>query len=961
MVGALVQLLVLRVKLPLLENCFKKDGSMRHLHLCAVCFLALSVFAAAKDTPFAEQEIKVLPSPSTVCELKLAAGQKLVDFDVWSTGDEAAALVREADGRNKLIGWKLCAPESVVLAVLPANFEAHALALHPAVRRIFVTGRTGPQWQIVALDSKGGLLPRPIYKTEHSLRRLLVGPRPFAVDYDQETGQAIVRYRLFFGVKLGDGIYGTRSVTEEGKREYQVIGPKTALPAPFTGSEDHQEITVTSALPAAFHPGGSLLLWQDQKGCYQQLPYAFEDWGKAAPIKETRCSGSLTFTPNGAALVDWSQGKPGVTIRLGDSKSEQATEYEFVSTPSSTPDGKGLVGLVESEGGQKLVYVPISVPLADVSNAWMFLDKGDALTRLQRDSGLLRPLDAKQLYELYDSELYGDCSGDVSTAARPYLVTTDIIWELLGAAYDGTLIVEERQRAIPAFWKFVSAARESLHVKNPKSPWTAAFDAVASVQTGAVTGSAEAQRILNASGRFESPVFGKDFNYTELTPRGHYTMSPEMETYFKAMHYLTQLGAVRDPAELASLPADVKVKAMSWIHVYAGFIAPSRGAVVWDPAATAPPSFARHPAERASIFPLSWGFDNEILFSTVYHRKWPVDEQIANGVLYRVIPSGLDLAAVMGSDFALALLKDELAKQPRLGPAIEALRARAPQKASDGTLYDRWIEALGVQWAKDVTFPGAPDSPLWKAKRLQTGLASWATLRHATVLVNERSEAEAGEGGFEELVTQPPRGYVEPDPATFAALAGLFDGLVRTVSGSSSFAEGSLADPETDKQEPLRQGLLRRLKETAAKARLFQSISEKELRGEELSDADYEEILYVGRIAEHHFLVYKSLANKYLALSVPDPIAKVADVASDGAGKLLEVAVGNPLEWDQIVPYFGRREIVKGAAYSYYEFTANNPMTDEEWRKRVESQPRPAWLQTYVAGPGSACLIKSWF
>jgi len=60
-----------------------------------------------------------------------------------------------------------------------------------------------------------------------------------------------------------------------------------------------------------------------------------------------------------------------------------------------------------------------------------------------------------------------------------------------------------------------------------------------------------------------------------------------------------------------------------------------------------------------------------------------------------------------------------------------------------------------VQWAKDVTFPGAPDSPLWKAKRLQTGLASWATLRHATVLVNERSEAEAGEGGFEELVTQP--------------------------------------------------------------------------------------------------------------------------------------------------------------------------------------------------------------
>jgi hypothetical protein len=324
--------------LQLLENCYKKDGSMRHLHLCAVCFLALSMSAAAKDTPFAEREIKILPSPSTVCELKLAAGQKVIDFDVWPTGGETVALVREADGTTKLLGWKLCANESEVLAVLPGNFEAHALALHPTVWRIFVSCRIGQHWQIVAYEPKGSVwLSRLIYKSDRSLRRLLVGPRPFVVDYDQKPAQPIVRYRLFFGVKLGDGVYGTRSVTEEGKREYQVMGPKIALPPPFPGSEDHQEITVASALPAAFHPVGSLLLWQDQKGCYQQLPYAFEDWGKTVPIKESKCSGSLTFTPNGAAMVEWSKGKPGVTIRLGDSKSEQASEYEFVSTPSSTP------------------------------------------------------------------------------------------------------------------------------------------------------------------------------------------------------------------------------------------------------------------------------------------------------------------------------------------------------------------------------------------------------------------------------------------------------------------------------------------------------------------------------------------------------------------------------------------------------------------------------------------------
>jgi hypothetical protein len=388
--------------------------------------------------------------------------------------------------------------------------------------------------------------------------------------------------------------------------------------------------------------------------------------------------------------------------------------------------------------------------------------------------------------------------------------------------------------------------------------------------------------------------------------------------------------------------------------------------LVWDPTAFTLPSYARHPAEQARIFPLSWGFDNEILLSAVYHRQWPPEEQIINGEMKRVIPSGLDLATVLGSDFARVLLKDELDKQPHLAPALAALKARAPQRSNADTLYDRWIEALGTQWAEDAKFPGAPDSALWKAKRLQTGLASWATLRHATVLVNERSDAEAGEGGFEELVTQPPRGYVEPDPATFAALADLFDDLAKTTANSPSFAQGKLEDPESDQSEPLRQGLLRRLKESAAKARLFQTIAQKELRGEALSDSDYEEILYVGRVAEHHFLVYKSLANKDLALSVPDPMPKVADVASDGAGnngtgKLLEVAVGNPLEWDQIVPYFGRREIVKGAAYSYYEFTSNAPMTDEEWRKKVDSQARPVWLQPYVSGQGGSCLIKGLF
>ena len=38
-------------------------------------------------------------------------------------------------------------------------------------------------------------------------------------------------------------------------------------------------------------------------------------------------------------------------------------------------------------------------------------------------------------------------------------------------------------------------------------------------------------------------VFGHPFNFTQLRSRGHYTATPEMRAYFKAVHYLTTLAA----------------------------------------------------------------------------------------------------------------------------------------------------------------------------------------------------------------------------------------------------------------------------------------------------------------------------------------------------------------------------------------------------------------------------------
>ena len=88
----------------------------------------------------------------------------------------------------------------------------------------------------------------------------------------------------------------------------------------------------------------------------------------------------------------------------------------------------------------------------------------------------------------------------------------------------------------------------------------------------------------------------------------------------------------------------------------------------------------------------------------------------------RGLPSGLDLAAALGSGYARSLLKTDLASYPALGPALDALEGRKPQGAAQADLYDAWINALAVQWADDATFPGNAQDTLWNAKRIQTGL-----------------------------------------------------------------------------------------------------------------------------------------------------------------------------------------------------------------------------------------------
>ena len=925
---------------------------------CLIAVMAgLAGAAVAGDepgppSPFHEAELTVTPSPAQPSTLALPAGVAVTDFEVSPAGDEVALVLTAADRRQRLTFWRIGAAGTGRGVEVPAGLTVKSVTWHPQGHSLFALAADGAGSRILRVDAAGpGFEPAPVLKTAATLRRLVVGPRPFVM----ASGPA---YRLFYGEKLDGDRVAIRSVAETGEVPYTVIGPAPDSRPPEGQGEPPATLKAGFALPLQFHPAGHALVWEDERHCFHRALYALDNWKRSDPLPVV-CGGSVLYSANGAAILHWRPGTPGLTVRasLDGRESPVLPGVTFTSTPSQMPDGRGVVGTESAGGRTTLRFEPLDLPLADVANAWMFLESPRDRALLAEHHGLFRALGFEQLYQLYDTEAYG-CGGedDPRVARRPYLVTTDIFWELFAAAFEGTFLLVERERAMPAFRSFVDLAVAELSAGRPQARVTRAWAAARAVLDGAPGAGSEAARIAAASGVAPSEAFGVDLDYGDFAPRGAYTRNDETRRYFGAVRYLAKLPLTADDvATLRALSPAVAGAARAWLGFYRPFIAPGRSELVWDDG-RGRSAAAGHPGDRPfGLFPLSWGWDNEALDATVFHDRWPAAERVTGPAGPRLLPSGLDLAAIGGSSLALSLLerRGELARYPVLADRIAAVRQRFQAGADGaGSLYRRWLGALAAQWATPPVAEPSLAGPLWPAKRLQTGLASWATLRHATVLVNDRSEAECGEAGFEPIVMRPPRGYVEPDAAAFDAIAGLFDAAISWLGTSRPLTGvGGQGDD-------LAGGIVRRLTESRDKVRLFQAIAEKEIKGQPLSAADYDEILYVGRAAEHNLLIFLSLSKPDFALSNPEPMMKVADVAGGAASGVLNAAVGTPLEWDQVVPHFGRRQIVKGVSYAYYEFTTPQPIDDEAWRQRLSHEPRPDWLQPFLSDTPLSCPAR---
>jgi hypothetical protein len=230
----------------------------------------------------------------------------------------------------------------------------------------------------------------------------------------------------------------------------------------------------------------------------------------------------------------------------------------------------------------------------------------------------------------------------------------------------------------------------------------------------------------------------------------------------------------------------------------------------------------------------------------------------------------------------------------------------------------------------------------WPDKDLNAALGAWAELKHDTMPKQPVAVEEGGEGGISEtIIDEQPVGYVESAPEVYKRLLCL-------VNAERAFltSRGYLT---TD--------ISRRLNTYGALLSEIIDIEKKQRLNLPLTSHDIEFLRFYGGYQEHLALVTSEGGEQ--GSTEGTDMAIIADVASARVSRLnktfaLEEGVGGALPIYVAVPFKGRRQIARGAIFTYYEFTqpAEDRLSDEKWRALLDSPaapPLPFWTKSFVS------------
>lgn len=499
-----------------------------------------------------------------------------------------------------------------------------------------------------------------------------------------------------------------------------------------------------------------------------------------------------------------------------------------------------------------------------------------------------------------------------------------------------------------------------------------------------------ASPLINYGQSFADETGPYQVDYSQFTPRGHYTQSEELERYFKASMWYGQMtfrSAYPDEVRSALLQTSalhMGENAQDWNTIfetinffvgecdditpvdYISALEDVYGDALGDLAAVTdgakfeqamavietmpPPAINSVPVYEEEIQP---DRDKAITGFRFLGQRFTVDASIFQRLIDRetkdrMLPSALDIPAAFGSEEAYDILKSEYAvgDYPDYDANLADVRAYVDAVEDEvwtSNLYWSWLNMLRpLSDEADMTgYPFFMQNPAWARKELNTFLGSWTELKHDTLLYAKQPMGEMGGGGSEPLLPPDDRGYVEPNPTLFGRLAALVRqtqeglktaGLITPDAEASLESLGEIADTLTE-------------------------ISQKELANTALTSEEYEFIRQYGGALEH---IWDSAKKDEIAALEAEfgyfdrmnylyehPDAIVADVATDPNGLVLEEATGYAKAIVVAFPRDGEVVLGVGLVYSQYEFTVplSERMTNDDWHQMLRDNDVPAYAQ----------------
>ncbi|WP_048143669.1 DUF3160 domain-containing protein [Methanosarcina horonobensis] len=474
-----------------------------------------------------------------------------------------------------------------------------------------------------------------------------------------------------------------------------------------------------------------------------------------------------------------------------------------------------------------------------------------------------------------------------------------------------------------------------------------------------------------------SPIFKYGEDYSQYTPRGHYTHSEKLKNYFMAMMWHGRISMLLQPEMISSEDPEkeAKIQTIQAFLISDHFDRDKGLRDRWDRIYEVTAFYVGFsddlgPYEYAKVLDTVFGgnrygvsFNNESLAELKTELEIYKSPKIYGGtgkiilagsetenktldatkgfrfmgqryipdsyVLHKLGTPALNIMDLLGSERAREHLKNmgisESEEHKNSHLSLEKEFGAFDEEDWNKDLY--WaqlytLKPLLVSYPEG--YPTFMQTEAWEDKQLNTALASWTELRHDTILYAKQAYFT---GSVQIPEEKPVEGYVEPVPEFYARMIAL------TKMAHSGLAKMEVLDEQSDKDFSTLENTLERLLE----------ISIKELENKELTDEEYE---FIRNFDQNISPMLENVDIKSQMSTL------VADVYTGPGGSVLEEGTG---KLDLIVVAYkqpdGRIVLGAGPVMSYYEFwqPSGERLTDEEWRIMLNNNPpeRPEWVESF--------------